>query len=98
MPPVMPVQPPPTGYEAVGEVQLLTGRVRADGTAIFQYVGLANAAVLWALMVGGGTLTPFDVKTDPSGRCSCRYDAEGYSGPLQVGVLMVAQPILTGNR
>jgi hypothetical protein len=81
----------PVIYGPVGQVQCMTGIVRSNGTALFQYLGLPNQAISWAI-TGGGMLTPYSVATDQSGRANARYDAQGYTGPLQVFVSMNAVP------
>jgi hypothetical protein len=83
-----PVKPilPPTYNGPTGAVQCLTGCVRSDGTAIFQFQGLANRALVWSITTGSGLLQPYTVVTDQYGRANARYDAQGFSGPLVVTV------------
>lgn len=64
----------------------LTGAVRANGTAIFCFVGPPDRTVEWWVKSGSGVLYPYKDYTDELGRASCRYDPDGYSGMLTIEV------------
>ena len=65
-------------------ITVLTGIVRADGSAILLFSGPANKTVAWA--VDHGAVAPFAGATDAYGRAYARFDAGGYAGPVNVSV------------
>lgn len=73
-------------YTRPVKLAVLTGVMRGNGGGLWQFNGLPNRVVEWALLTGTGNLTPLSATTDDSGVAFCRYDAGGYTGLIEVGV------------
>lgn len=67
----------------------VTGQVRQTGGAILCFVGPPGKSVVWMLLHGSGTLTPFTTYTDDQSRCSARFDAGGFVETVTIGVAWV---------
>lgn len=69
-----------------GAIYNMTGTVRANGCAIFCFVGPPDRVVEWRVASGAGLLYSYHDYTDQWGRASCQYVANGYSGLLTIEV------------
>jgi hypothetical protein len=67
-------------------VEKISGVLRSNGAARFQYTGKANAGVIWEISAGSGNLTPDHPYTDEHGVCLASYEPEGYEGQLTIQV------------
>lgn len=67
-------------------IQKLNNTLRSgsDGFLIFQ--GPANKVVQWAILSGGGTISPFQSFTDANGYAQAKYTPGAYLGDVQIQV------------
>lgn len=73
-----------------GRIFPYTSPARASGDMIYCFVGPPDVSVQWSIESGSGVLTPFTSYTDEFGFAFCKYSANGYSGPLAIGVTHAA--------